>query len=204
MADQNVVIKRNNAGTIDNVYPQTTWTNVLSKPSTFTPTAHTHTVSDITSFVDNFKATTTTSSSTTPVSAITLTLAANSYYQLAVDGMWSKSWGGTGTWGTIVSMAVNNTTGTPTWSGAFEWAASPTATAYTIESENSNLTTSTTAHGFSAGVSGATVSASYFAIKGLIYTGTSEKVLTFYVAQTATFTGGAVINNIVATALKVN
>jgi len=47
MADKNIVIQRNNGGTIDNVYPQTQWGNVLNKPTTFTPTAHTHTVSDI-------------------------------------------------------------------------------------------------------------------------------------------------------------
>jgi hypothetical protein len=42
MADKNIVIQRNNAGTIDNIYPQTQWGNVLNKPTTFTPTSHTH------------------------------------------------------------------------------------------------------------------------------------------------------------------
>jgi hypothetical protein len=49
MADKNIVIQRNNAGAIDNVYPQTQWGNVLSKPTTFTPTAHNHSAADITS-----------------------------------------------------------------------------------------------------------------------------------------------------------
>jgi hypothetical protein len=42
MADKNIVIQRNNGGTIDNVYPQTQWGNVLNKPTTFTPTSHSH------------------------------------------------------------------------------------------------------------------------------------------------------------------
>ena len=42
MADKNIVIQRNNAGTIDNIYPQTQWGNVLNKPTTFTPTSHSH------------------------------------------------------------------------------------------------------------------------------------------------------------------
>jgi hypothetical protein len=49
MADKNIVIQRNNAGVIDNVYPRTQWGNVLNKPTTFTPTAHTHAATDITS-----------------------------------------------------------------------------------------------------------------------------------------------------------
>jgi hypothetical protein len=47
MADKNIVIQRNNAGTIDNIYPQTQWGNVLNKPTTFTPTSHNHTLSDL-------------------------------------------------------------------------------------------------------------------------------------------------------------
>lgn len=42
MADKNILIQRNNAGTIDNIYPRTQWGNVLNKPTTFTPTSHTH------------------------------------------------------------------------------------------------------------------------------------------------------------------
>jgi hypothetical protein len=49
MADKNIVIQRNNAGVIDNVYPQTQWGNVLSKPTTFTPTSHNHAATEITS-----------------------------------------------------------------------------------------------------------------------------------------------------------
>jgi len=41
MANQDITLKRNNAGTIDNLYPTTTWTQVENKPSTFTPTSHT-------------------------------------------------------------------------------------------------------------------------------------------------------------------
>lgn len=41
-------IKRHNGTGIDSIYPITTWSAILSKPTTFTPTAHTHTISQIT------------------------------------------------------------------------------------------------------------------------------------------------------------
>lgn len=47
MANYNITLKRNNAGTYDNLYPKTTWDQVESKPSTFTPTAHTHDVDEL-------------------------------------------------------------------------------------------------------------------------------------------------------------
>lgn len=50
MADNNITIKRiTGSGTSDNLYPRTTWTQVLDKPTTFTPTSHTHSANDITS-----------------------------------------------------------------------------------------------------------------------------------------------------------
>jgi hypothetical protein len=43
MADNNITLKRiTGSGTSDNLYPRTIWTQVLSKPTTFTPTSHTH------------------------------------------------------------------------------------------------------------------------------------------------------------------
>jgi hypothetical protein len=40
-------LKRHNGTDQDTLYPTTTWTQVLNKPSTYTPTAHTHTLADI-------------------------------------------------------------------------------------------------------------------------------------------------------------
>jgi len=50
MANKQVTLKRvtDAQGNTDNVYPTTEWVQVENKPSTFTPTAHDHTLSDIT------------------------------------------------------------------------------------------------------------------------------------------------------------
>jgi hypothetical protein len=43
MADNNITLKRiTGSGTSDNLYPRTNWDQVLNKPTTFTPTSHTH------------------------------------------------------------------------------------------------------------------------------------------------------------------
>ena len=44
--------RRVNASTYEVLQPETTWTQVADKPATFTPTAHTHTTSDITDLKD--------------------------------------------------------------------------------------------------------------------------------------------------------
>jgi hypothetical protein len=55
MADLDITLKRHNGGTsgtltdFDNLRPTTTWTQVESKPTTFTPSSHTHATGDITS-----------------------------------------------------------------------------------------------------------------------------------------------------------
>ena len=50
MANFNFTLKRGVSGE-DTLFPQTTWTQVLNKPTTFTPTAHEHTKADITDFL---------------------------------------------------------------------------------------------------------------------------------------------------------
>lgn len=47
MADTPLILKRFNGSTYDKLHPETTWTQVLNKPSTFTPTAHTHDVDEL-------------------------------------------------------------------------------------------------------------------------------------------------------------
>lgn len=48
MADVEITLKRNNSGTADRLLPTTSWSQVEGKPSTFTPSAHTHSISDVT------------------------------------------------------------------------------------------------------------------------------------------------------------
>jgi hypothetical protein len=49
--------KKTGISTTEPLYPTTTWTQVENKPTTFTPTAHTHTKSDITDFAHTHVAT---------------------------------------------------------------------------------------------------------------------------------------------------
>jgi hypothetical protein len=51
MADKKVTLKRviDTSGNTDNIHPTTDWDQVEDKPSTFTPTAHNHAASEITS-----------------------------------------------------------------------------------------------------------------------------------------------------------
>jgi hypothetical protein len=42
MANRNITLKRNNAGTTEELYPTTDWSQINNKPSTFAPTSHTH------------------------------------------------------------------------------------------------------------------------------------------------------------------
>jgi hypothetical protein len=44
----NIKLKRYNGTSWDTINPETTWNQIQSKPSTFTPTSHTHTLSQIT------------------------------------------------------------------------------------------------------------------------------------------------------------
>lgn len=47
MANIDVTLKRYNGSGVDNIYPTTTWTQILNKPSTYTPTAHTHSNNEV-------------------------------------------------------------------------------------------------------------------------------------------------------------
>ena len=316
MADKNIVIQRNNAGTIDNIYPQTQWGNVLNKPTTFTPTAHSHgnisndgaissatvtpadqdriliadasgttfgkiergiiigtgtttflrndgtwatpagggTVTgtgtanlltywtnttsigalstatypsltelsyvkgvtsalqtqlnakaDSTQFVDTFKATSTTANSTTAVSYHTVTLLPGHYYELQVTGTWSKT-ATTNSVGATINMICNSLTGTPTFHGVFEWLQNTTATAYTIENNVLNLVTSGNTLAFTTTATTAAVGGTFWGMKGLIYTGTTDnKTLTFQIATSAApSTGTVALDRIAITAERLS
>lgn len=311
MADKNIVIQRNNAGTIDNIYPQTQWGNVLNKPTTFTPTSHTHgnitnaggfnnspvgiasgdsfvildsglishstltfgsgtttflrndgtwgtpagsgvsgsgttneltywtgastlgTLStatypsltelsrvkgvtsaiqtqidakaDSTQFVDTFKATSTTANSTTAVSYHTVTLLPGHYYELQVTGIWSKT-ATTNSVGATINMICNSLTGSPTFHGVFEWLQNTTATAYTIENNVLNLVTSGNTLAFTTTATTAAVGGTFWGMKGLIYTGTTDnKTLTFQIATSAApSTGTVALDRIAITAERLS
>jgi hypothetical protein len=48
MADLDITLRRKNGSVYDRLNPSTTWTQVEDKPTTFTPTSHTHSGADIT------------------------------------------------------------------------------------------------------------------------------------------------------------
>lgn len=116
MADKNIVIQRNNAGVIDNVYPQTQWGNVLNKPTTFTPTAHTHGNISDTGVINTNTAPTsgqhlviTSSSDLIQQSSITIGTGTTTF--LRNDGQWASPSGG----GTVTGPASSTTGFFPRW-----------------------------------------------------------------------------------------
>lgn len=160
---------------------------------------------DSTQIVDTYKSTQTTSNSTTPVSYHTITLLPNHYYQIFVQGIWSKL-ATTASVGAVISVTCNSLTGSPTWHGAFEWLQNTTATAYTVENNVVNLVTSGGTVGFTTTATTGAVGGTYWGMKGLIYTGTTDnKTLTFTIAcSTAPTTGSVALDRIAITAVRVS
>lgn len=146
-----------------------------------------------------------TATTTSPISYHTTgTLLANSYYQIQVDGMWSKT-ATTNASAPVITFISSNTDGAPTWNGTFLWANNATATAYTIENNSVGLSTSPTAIGFQPTNSAVAINSSYWGMNGLIYTGTSNKTLTFYVyaSISAGTSGNVSLDKISVVATKV-
>lgn len=149
-----------------------------------------------------YKASATNNATTTPAAVTTVTLLANKYYQLNVVGMYSKA-STSGSTAIVVSCAVDNTTGTPTLNGVFDWLNTPTATAYTTANTNGSITTTTTTRAFTMGVAALTaITTAPFSMRGLFYSGTSDKVLTFYVYQSVSASGNVTVDNISITATE--
>lgn len=148
------------------------------------------------------KNTQTAATTTTPQAIITLLgLAANSYYEITIYGMWSKVANGSAN-APVITIAVDGTTGTPTWNGAFEWFQNPTAAVYATENNSANITTTTSTLGFQPTSSTSAYASTYFGIRGVIYTGTTAKNMTLFVANTAT-TNPVYVDRAYATAVKV-
>jgi len=151
--------------------------------------------------ITKYKATATNASSTTPVSITTITLLANKYYQINVVGQWSKA-STSGSSSPRITVAVDNTTGTPTMNGQFFWLNSGT-TAYTVGILSGAITTTTTTMGFTtttAQLNAITVHP--WNMRSLFYAGTSNKILTFYVYQSVSTSGNVTCNNISITAVE--
>lgn len=166
------------------------WAKAASKP-TYTysevgaaATTHTHGNADLTGILSAQKVAATAVSVTTPASIVGINLEANAYYRIDIYGTWSKVANGTAN-APVFTIAVNNTTGTPFWSGVFEWFAAPTNSIMVYESNAANITTTTTTLGFQVASSTSAFTATHFAMRGTLYTGTSTKTLTLYIANTA-------------------
>lgn len=166
------------------------WAKAVNKP-TYTAaevgaaaTTHTHGNADLTGILSAQKVAATAVSTTTPASIVGINLEANAYYQIEIYGTWSKVANGTAN-APVFTIAVNNATGTPFWSGVFEWFAAPANSIMVYESNAANITTTTTALGFQIASSTSAYTATHFAMRGNLYTGTSTKTLTLYIANTA-------------------
>lgn len=212
MADNNITIKRiTGSGTSDNLYPRTTWTQVLDKPTTFTPTAHTHDVSDInatgtpdsTTFLRGdgvwadpdkeivvYEASDSSRTTSTYTTDLEITsLEANSYYEVTFVGAYYKT--STDSAGFRMAFTVSNTTGTPTLIGDAEAATNTTtgrlpANIYAISSSvvtGSLLATTPET---------ATTTRRHAHFRGYLYTGTSIKTFRLQTATSTTLTNGAV------------
>jgi hypothetical protein len=148
--------------------------------------------------ITKYKATGTSNTSgvTTRTAVTTITLLANKYYHLDVTGMYSKT-STSGSTAPVINIAVDNTTGTPTINGRFEWLNGSAATAYTVSNTNGAITTSDSARGFTAAT--ATLSAittTPWGLKALFYTGTSNKILTFYISSSSAVSGTCAVDMI--------
>jgi hypothetical protein len=148
--------------------------------------------------ISKYKATGTSSTSgvTTRTAVTTITLLANKYYHLDVTGMYSKT-STSGSTAPVINIAVDNTNGTPTINGRFEWLNGSAATAYTVSNTNGAITTSDSARGFTAAT--ATLSAittTPWGLKALFYTGTSDKILTFYISSSSAVSGTCAVDMI--------
>jgi hypothetical protein len=111
MADLDITLKRKTGAVYDNLHPTTTWTQVESKPTTFTPTAHTHGNITNTGVLNNTPVTVgtgdfivigDTSSAVVERSTIAFGTATTTF--LRNDGAWATPAGG----GTVTSVSAGN------------------------------------------------------------------------------------------------
>lgn len=152
--------------------------------------------------IEKYKASATNNATTTPAAITTITLLANKYYHIDVVGQWSKA-STSGSTSPRITVAVDNTTGTPTMNGQFFWLNSGT-TAYTVGILSGAITTTTTTMGFTTATAQlSAVTAHPWNMKSLFYSGTSDKVLTFYVYQSVAVSGNVTCDNISIIAIEV-
>lgn len=139
---------------------------------------------------------------TTPTAYKTFVLPHSGYYQVDIYGMWSKVAGSTNA--PVITIAVNSTTGTPTWAGAFEWFNTAAGTTYVTENNSASITTTTTTLGFQPNNTASAVTSTYWGMRGMIYTGTTaDKTFTIYLANSVGSSSAVYIDKVVITAIKV-
>ena len=147
------------------------------------------------------KATNQAATTSTPILYESISLVANAYYQINMIGTWSRSTSGP-TCSPSITINVDDTTGTPTFNGVFEWLNVQGSTAYSTKNQVGNITTSTTAHGFIP-TAGTTNNDTYFGIKGIFYSGTTAKLLRVYIALSIASGATANLQRIAITATRV-
>lgn len=205
MANKNVTIQRNNAGTIDNIYPQTDWGNVLNKPSTFTPTSHTHANADLTGLSRDYTTTSVDLQSTTYAdTGISFSLDASGYYMIILEGSWNRL--SLTSVGYRQSVVFSSTAGSPVIRGHYLFQALRTSTSALSQNISVATTTSGTTDA-SIVTTAATTTVSAAPITGIfyVYAGSSAVTLKFTESSSVTLTGTDVVGFFgSATAIKLN
>jgi hypothetical protein len=109
MADLDITLKRKTGAVYDNLHPTTTWTQVESKPTTFTPTSHSHgqitdtgTITTDTAVASGQKLVVVNGSN--QVARSTLAFGTGTTTFLRNDGAWVTPAGG----GTVTSVSAGN------------------------------------------------------------------------------------------------
>lgn len=194
MADQTVTVKRvTGSGTTDNLYPRTTWDQVLNKPSTFTPTSHTHTNADLTGLLRDYTTAAVDLQSTTYVDTnLSFSLDASGYYMIILEGSWNRL--SATSVGYRQSVVFSSTAGSPVIRGHYTAQALRTST--TVLSQNISVATTTSGTTDATIVTtAATTTVSAAPITGVfyVYAGSSAVTLKFTESSSVTLTGTDVV-----------
>lgn len=121
MPDNNILLKRiTGSGTSDNLYPRTTWDQVLNKPTTFTPTSHTHGNLDNSGALTNFQVSPSSGdffvlgdTSTAAIERSTIAIGTSTTTFLRNDGTWATP-AGSGVTGSGTANQITYWSGTST------------------------------------------------------------------------------------------
>jgi len=117
-----------------------------------------------------------------------ISIPADGYYQIDVNGMWSKAITGVNC-SVIIGVNTDSTTGTPTLDGKFQYLNTSGATTDTVTNINGAITTSYKTFTANTAVTAA-ITTTPWSFTGVFYSGTTvAKLLRFYVYQSTSTTG---------------